>query len=1271
MKSMVAKFSSAMFAACVLSVAGYAETAYWNNDSSATAQWGVPENWTNNTGAALTVAPTNGEDVVISGLPDLPLTPSSTGRYVVDFPVQTIDTGALQGSDSHSVLAENSVNPTIGALSGSNTERYTLLHPASYSTSHHTRDRTFSVADPNAFLGWWTVGDGDSTFELRATSEFVPVMHNVSSAQRFSVSVPTAGTRGRVGSLYDGGAMEKTGAGDLKIDSTTSEKTEIYLKAGSVTLGGWQDGALEALLRKSALRLDASLPETMLTEYDETIGCSSVTNWADAYGRGNYAYDEHYVGTGAYYVPYTRAPFLSETSRSSTGLAYVDFGSTVAAYPAFGPTNCTMRIKTPLYGVRAAFYAVDCPMGFYRTSVLGGTATLDYLSGASASAVLDDSYTKAVVRYGDICVDGKKTVFNKCPLDSGRYTNEFVVSVGTLGNSTVNLLGSSYHYHEGIAYRVGGFRLGEVLLFTNELTRAERSLVNRYLLKKWKGYGTGDDFGTVLLGTSANTVCVDAGEKTSVGEIAAPGGIVKTGDGELAVRRIISTNLSVTVNGGSIAIGGGDTAGSGLAANPLLHLDASVESSLVKTTYEDFPGAVYVTRWADCREGVSYAAVLPSAWTDQVVGRKNEPTFVANAARGLPVIDFGTAGLTADSDTSGMYINEFWNKALPTAYAGFIVMRLKNITKNRNIFGSKNIDMYRDSNGRLLSVYYKKPVVAAALWTINGVPVDAWEQRPELQQNSEFVVVGFSGSEKVKVDAVALSQNFKVVYSGNMQVGEYVLYDRELSDAERIATESYLMERWTGKKHPAASESRIAAMNFASGVGAVVDVGADAAIGTLSGGDGTLVKRGAGAVSVRTMDAAPSSIAVEGGSLAVTEPAFIADATIHLDAMDASSFARFSVVDGVTNVQCWADVRGNGKKATAVHDTWATVDPVLRYVETRPGVVRPTMDFGEYNGRAVYGVNASGDTTNEMSGAAAKMDFGENISASEVFIVFSDAHGAKSASLFGVNISLLRGYSQYVSTGSIFEPYKNEHGLYTTAPFRNNAFVDGVARAATYVLPDGFHTISAWGTAAASLHGIAGVGQYSNSGGWYRAVYNAGGCYISEALLFPRKLSDAERTYLTGYLNHKWFGEAMPVWTNDTPVAAISVAAGASLDLGQQTIDVAALSGAGSFSASGLCGVGSLSVSFDGEGNFVSAPSVTGPVEFDDTVTLNVSVADIHRVSDGYYQVISATSLENLDLSAWTFSAGAIASKRALSLHADGQSVYLRVAKRGLQIIVE
>ena len=54
---------------------------------------------------------------------------------------------------------------------------------------------------------------------------------------------------------------------------------------------------------------------------------------------------------------------------------------------------------------------------------------------------------------------------------------------------------------QDIADRVGGVQVGEILIFTNELTRAERLRVNARLLGKWakKGVATESDVGQVFL----------------------------------------------------------------------------------------------------------------------------------------------------------------------------------------------------------------------------------------------------------------------------------------------------------------------------------------------------------------------------------------------------------------------------------------------------------------------------------------------------------------------------------------------------------------------------------------------------------------------------------------------------------------------------------------------------------------------------------------------------------------------------------------------------
>ena len=73
------------------------------------------------------------------------------------------------------------------------------------------------------------------------------------------------------------------------------------------------------------------------------------------------------------------------------------------------------------------------------------------------------------------------------------------------------------------ATKTGGWRVGEILMYTNVLTRAERARVNRYLVKKWLG-SDDCDAGAVMVAAGAGTLGVPGGHTANVRRIAAEGG---------------------------------------------------------------------------------------------------------------------------------------------------------------------------------------------------------------------------------------------------------------------------------------------------------------------------------------------------------------------------------------------------------------------------------------------------------------------------------------------------------------------------------------------------------------------------------------------------------------------------------------------------------------------------------------------------------------------------------------------------------------------------
>jgi hypothetical protein len=110
MKRLCIAFAAAVAVGCAV-----AETVYWTKTNAASgtdddAQWGIPENWIDESGAPLSVAPTNGtHDIKIPALPS-----NHDGSR------REINTGALSGADSNVYIKYPAVNPSIVSIGASN-----------------------------------------------------------------------------------------------------------------------------------------------------------------------------------------------------------------------------------------------------------------------------------------------------------------------------------------------------------------------------------------------------------------------------------------------------------------------------------------------------------------------------------------------------------------------------------------------------------------------------------------------------------------------------------------------------------------------------------------------------------------------------------------------------------------------------------------------------------------------------------------------------------------------------------------------------------------------------------------------------------------------------------------------------------------------------------------------------------------------------------------------------------------------------------------------
>lgn len=719
-----------------------ADVAIWTNEVASQTgilgrdgHWGVPANWVDVNGNALEVAPTNGtHDVKFPGL-------ANDGRR------RSVFTGVLSGADADTYLEYPAVNPSILSIGPTggvwDTYRWTIKH-SNFVTQYRQPclRRVFSMSDASAFDGYWEADEAQAIYELMATEENVPRMSTLGAMFRPYVRVPDAGTSAEIGAIHQAGTVSKLGDGELKVCTTMGDMTRFTVAAGTLTIEGQNDDALEDLLKTAALRLDATRTDTLITYGKTTDGVAYqvVTNWHDANGNGNGGYQERYSSTSVYFHPYSHGAFISPV-RSPTGLPLVDFGSHTTDGGKFGPSNCWLRLEGEISDPRAVFYAVQTPGGAPGCTILGTVKEegMAFVTERGDDGLFCTYWPGEMARNGDIMVNALPVSYDETKMIARMsLTNLNVISVAVRPGGKIGMIASERHY----VSRSGGSRLGEVLVFTNELTRAERVRIAQYLTRKWVTGDTAVDANAVLVNSSDATVSVPAGRTARVGMVSAKCGTLrKSGGGALEVGAASALDgVNVDIDGGYVAFAAARNISTDAPADdPYIWLDANDAEKFTSRTFGD-DGRMFITHWRDHRDGVDIAAVA-----------------ISNAPPRMPwaVDDIGNgrgAGVSLGSRNDGT--QSFF--ALPTwgddgeyevgeerkdsdTYAGFIVCRF-NILSTINLFGSADMAMMRGDH-RLLNSGYAHPKSPSAFWSINGVAADPFEPMDILWQTNDVIVV--------------------------------------------------------------------------------------------------------------------------------------------------------------------------------------------------------------------------------------------------------------------------------------------------------------------------------------------------------------------------------------------------------------------------------------------------------------------------------------------------------------------------------------------------
>ena len=1013
---------------------------------------------------------------------------ASTGDVLSTAPTSTVDDVTLDFSWSAYVTYGQKVKTVklpdyaIGTLHGS----YQSIQYANYGATQDSASLVdtpanvseLTIVNPNDFHGWLRTGLSYYRLNFPCTAG-TPVLAHLAPDSHLEVKVASGG-RAVVADLFSRGNITKTGAGVLEIDSTRTGRNRVFVKEGSLAFGGARAN-LESVLAKALFHIDASDAASMTLGRDAD-GRTTVERWNDVRGNGEYArpiVKSDVTDDNAAYLQNPRAPYISE-AKSTTGLPLVDFGATPNDDPAFGPTGCGMRLSSQ-FQAKEVVYVIARPDNQNHSFAMGDTANYYFHPGGDALFIASSGFPLSNIAEKYCFLNGSPFPFagNCVAIRTSLHT----VDVALGSPAPVSLLASDRF----IAANTGGMRMAEVLLFEDMLTDDERTVLENHLHRKWyenadKGGVSPDAVVDAVRLASGTSIEVADGVTARVNYVITDSstGLVKTGAGTLEVGAIVDDNgnplrISPDVRGGSVVAGRLLSIGSSAAADPYMWLDSS-------TGVEQSGG---VTRWSDRRGNGRYA------YTPETIA--NKPQYVASALADRPAVDFGIA-----KGQGNTYMK--FNAEGTRACAAFMVVRpnQKNSSYGYNdrppLFGDSQFQLFRFRDASILSRYYYNCLGDAAGWDVNGSAVSPAANLSWFEQTNEFFLVSFSSDRSIVVDRLFSERDIEN-NSGGFQICEFISYDRILSADEVASTEAYLMNRWFSKPHPLAA---VGAADFAASEPVTVDSDGYATYDRVYGGNGSLVKTGAGIADVTGSLDDFTNITVS-GVLNLRDSLPDRGAVIHFDAADAAGMELSG-----SNVLTWQDVRRSGPLATSLWtvqgetcpgDAYAHAHPVAGTVDVG-GILRPAVKLGTMN-------------TSDAAGFQLSSTFG----GIDFYTVFNEPNytgdNAGRGMIVGCGGDLAfwnRGYNREILGGHLVGA--------TILP--SLIEVDGVAYTKDQRAPNGTHLFSF------TMEALAKVPYIGSD----RHNCGTGGGAMFEQVVFATALDSSARARVQNYLNAKWFGAA-------------------------------------------------------------------------------------------------------------------------------------------------
>ena len=663
-----------------------------------------------------------------------------------------------------------------------------------------------------------------------ATASRVPEVKSLSvNVEGATVEVSGTGVA-KVGTLTGSASFNKTGPGTLDMQAV-SGKPSVALKDGTLKVGPITDSADSSVPAAGAsFHLDASKSDSV--ELYTEGGVDYVVSWIDADGGDNAACAPR--ANKAF------QPWLNTTDLCN-GLPVVDFGENGSSRGLYFARNVD--------AIKSAFVVfggqnwLSNGAGKDTGGHLFGTTTLSSdgsdgnfydwhrdTSGGGALFIQSLYNAYPVAKYSSILVNGEEKTGAYVPTADYQLI-EVHTPYGQNAGSLASRAGASFGWYP--FGQSGGYRAGEILLYTRDLSDREKTATRNYLLKKWFGKtdaelaaigGQPPETAAVALGT----LTMEGGALESAGSVTVDGlsgdkGLKFSGGGILTVPDLSAVSGSMMVEAGKLAISAPTKIAAEVPGVPvegkILHMDAS---SGVETGAEVTLGSTgkRVNKWSSSVGGV-YAAPYEA---------NGNPILVENGPNGLPYVYMRGRSWTSGSfDNSLRFFGVGGDRAVVSGMKTVFWVVGSQDGGGFLLGGGKHADtaewsnfyrgsMHDDASGQnwrgmaggafagapILDTSRSQVSLRTADWRVNAESVNptvaglsgGWDlvSMTVSDDGTTTEAGGFAyngaGDEGGYTDAWNREPN------GWQALAEVIAYDRILTDEERLAVETYLSRKW-------------------------------------------------------------------------------------------------------------------------------------------------------------------------------------------------------------------------------------------------------------------------------------------------------------------------------------------------------------------------------------------------------------------------------------------------------------------------------------------